>query len=346
MELIGIKTPRGLYLSDDNDVREKWSTSRSLLGSCIVNGQKVKPTFHKHWHFAEGAQTIEAFTKMENQPRINHRFELIDPSFANDKVPLVIPRGEAGETEDYEFHWFTKYKHLASLYELKSDEQPNAEVAVPFALEIVLELEEDLIDYGSFRYPRPKKWRKDPQFYVTNDEAQHRALDGIVFPSLLLSFCPCRLTSRESYDVVREHVKRNYNKDVADVTSDYDFCFTVKKRIVLAEPYQYKKEVKNARGKSYKKRRYRTIYVADRSMEVFEMTCRDDNRRSITPYRGYTIIGGFEGKDEQDLQDNINAYLAELMDIINAPLVECSHCNGMGVIWDGKKFATNGGDDG
>jgi hypothetical protein len=49
-------------------------------------------------------------------------------------------------------------------------------------------------------------------------------------------------------------------------------------------------------------------------------------------YEGYTSIKGFEGKNESDLKEQIDAYLADLTDAINEPLTECGNCNGTGVI--------------
>ena len=336
MNLIGILAPKGLYISDNVNGKSYFNTG---LGSKqIANGANLKPTFHKDWFLVEGAVALETLTRMRNQPRANYRFELIDMSFEREDVPSYIGKDDMVKGE-YGWALGEKYERLESLYSLESDEQPAIEVAVEFELVIVLELEEDLIEVEKFKYPRTKKW-DTPQSYIRRDNIEHRVLDKIIFPSLVLPSRPTRLTSEESYALVREHVVRNIDSAGATITSNYDFCFTVEKVIRLAKPYSYKREVKTARGKSYRRRRYREIYVSARKMTVFEMTWAGATRRK-TGHRGYTIIKGFEGANEHDLHVNIETYLAELMEIINAPLVDCPHCGGMGVVWDGVKFTTN-----
>ena len=87
MNLIGIKTPRGLYISDN--VLGKDYHSGSLKGM-RVNGTKGIPTFHKDWLLAEGAEDVATFTMMKKQKRTNHRFVLIDEAMASDKIPLIL----------------------------------------------------------------------------------------------------------------------------------------------------------------------------------------------------------------------------------------------------------------
>lgn len=48
---------------------------------------------------------------------------------------------------------------------------------------------------------------------------------------------PCKLDCDEMLKIIRNYVKANIDTNVADITSDYDFHFEVKKKIVLADPY-------------------------------------------------------------------------------------------------------------
>ena len=50
----------------------------------------------------------------------------------------------------------------------------------------------------------------------------------------------CRLTSQESFDIIRWYIKRNIDPKAAEMTSDYDFCLTVKKLIPLESPKEFK----------------------------------------------------------------------------------------------------------
>ena len=137
---------------------------------------------------------------------------------------------------------------------------------------------------------------------------------------------PSRLTSRNSYRIIRQHVKENINGKYAEITSDFNFCFTVKKNLSLPIPIANKREILTARGRSYRKKRYRENLIKERQIEVFEMTWSPEN------YSGYTAIEGFFGKDHQDLKQNIDNYLEGLIARINEPLKDCPHCEGLGVI--------------
>jgi len=69
--------------------------------------------------------------------------------------------------------------------------------------------------------------------------------------------------------------------------------------------------------------------VSVREAKIFEMTHAESN------YKGYTPIQGFEADNEAMLKEQIDNYLADLMDKINEPLVECPYCKGRGVILNG-----------
>ncbi|MFK5882928.1 MAG: hypothetical protein QM489_01155 [Candidatus Izemoplasma sp.] len=42
---------------------------------------------------------------------------------------------------------------------------------------------------------------------------------------------PCEISSQDLYNIIRERVKQNINYENAAITSDYDFCFTVKRKL-------------------------------------------------------------------------------------------------------------------
>jgi hypothetical protein len=148
-----------------------------------------------------------------------------------------------------------------------------------------------------------------------------------VYPALTIHERPCKLTSKQTYDIVREHVKLNINPKVAKITSDYDFCFTVKKIIPIARPYSYEYDARSPWSRR-RKPEMKTRWVGDKEIDCFEMTSTEDH------YKGYTPIKPFEGKSEDDLKDNIDAYLETLMAYINEPMKECPTCNGVGVLYN------------
>ena len=125
--------------------------------------------------------------------------------------------------------------------------------------------------------------------------------------------------------IVKYDFKENIDSKYATITSDYDFCFTVKKKIELFTPEKYELDVSPIKAR---KPRYETRYRKTREHEIFEMTYSPEN------YKGYTPIKEFEGKDLKDLKHNIEVFCKNLIEKINTPLKDCPHCKGYGVILD------------
>jgi hypothetical protein len=62
-------------------------------------------------------------------------------------------------------------------------------------------------------------------------------LERMLTPEFALHERPCSITSKQTYDIVRYYVKENIDPKQAEVTSDYDFCFTVKKKVAIKPLY-------------------------------------------------------------------------------------------------------------
>lgn len=152
-------------------------------------------------------------------------------------------------------------------------------------------------------------------------------LEQMLTPEFALHDRPCFISSKTTYDIVRAHVLENIDKSQAVVTSNYDFCFTVKK-LVKVKPYTVKRELFKSNGKSYKSPKFSKKLVEHIQVEVFEMT------HNLKNYSNYTVIEGFKGDNINDLCNNIKAYLDELMEVINQPIRQCECCKGTGHIVD------------
>lgn len=136
----------------------------------------------------------------------------------------------------------------------------------------------------------------------------------ILTPEFALLQSPMSLTSATMYTIVRTFVQANIDPRVARITSNYDFCFEVKK-VVNTKPVTI--------GKTKKK-----LTNNETLVKVFEMTY--EGYRGINGYEGYTCIPSLDGKNAQDLMDTLTDYLADIIQVINSVVTECEHCKGTG----------------
>lgn len=324
MRLIVIKTKHGAFITRNID---NASYNNSSFDGYIINGEIPESTFHRFWFkISEVPEIIQTKVRHED---INHRYLLKDKSMANDKIPLEFIRDIVANYDRDEYYWVWKpeYAQLCSLYELVSDSVEDTLEDVEF--EIIKTFEFDEIEESNgFSYPIQKNHWRDEEFgAITEKEAQHQMLDRIVFPEVALPSRPSKLSSAQSYKIIRKFVQDNIDPRYAKITSDYDFCFTVKKKIPLSETETYTVDV-NFMTK--KRAKYIKKYRTDREIEIFEMTY------SPKGYNDYTPIPPFVGENHDDLKKNIDKYLKNLITEINEPLTDCPHCKGMGVI-EGEK---------
>jgi hypothetical protein len=315
-----IKTEVCYFIQEWNDARYG---EYSGLDSYFFDGLKPEPTHHKAW-----VKIKSLPTKMEKklgQPNINFRYELIEKNMACDKFPLVYQREDVARLSDEHNHWVWKpeFRHLYSLYEEKYDKQPDILVSIPFEFNVICEID-NIKEYAGFAYKAQKtRWDSDGHLNITPTSVKYQVIDKIVFPDIVLPSKPSSLDSHDSYKIIRQYIKDNINPKYAKITSDYDFCFTVEKRIELPEPVPYQVNISGT-----KRPKYVTNYRTNRNVKVFEMTYSGHGGN----YNGYTPIKGFEGKNHEDLKKNIDKYLSDLITKINQPIADCKHCKGSGVI--------------
>jgi len=221
---------------------------------------------------------------------------------------------------DYdEEEWYSEYISFKSLYKSVFENVPEREESVEFELIQIMEIE-DINEPTEFLYSDSQK------FKITNADISHNLIDKIIYPNLFLHNTPCKLTSQQSYNIVGNYIKENINHSLAKITSDYDFCFTVKKIIPLVNPYKY--QVNESSGN---RPRYITKERTFKEIEIFEMTSKESHRANYTP------IDEFVGINESILKQNIEKYCKDIISIINEPIKECEHCNGVGYIFNSTK---------
>ena len=300
LKLLAIKTNDGLYISDNTEKQPKYNFT-SQLNRYRFDGNIPEPTYHKDWFLVkDGFKEVKRYYPSE---QINHRYELKDGYIPNDELPKIINKRWIDD-EDQEYN-------IIGLYDKKYEETEERYENVEYKIEIIATIDD-------FKPIKPE--------YNLN----YSILDRIVFNPILLPTRPCKLSTDETYKIIRNYIKQNINLEWAKITSDYDFCFTVKKLVYLDQPEEYQIDVANLGwGKRKRKPRYETRYRKTREVTILHIAPK--------PYQNYRVVEPFVASSYEELLDVIENTLSKLIEEINEPLVDCPHCNGLGVILKGNK---------
>ena len=174
----------------------------------------------------------------------------------------------------------------------------------------------------------------DCNYSITNANVQHQMLDKMIFPEVLLHERPCKLTSKQMYDITRQYIIEHIDNSVAKITSNYDFCFEVRKLIPLIEPETITYNNIFARTKRERNKILTTIKKYEEK-SIFSMT--DDKAQ----YKGYPVIPELCANSETELKEKVDMWLEGLMELINKPLCQCPQCKGTGYLDDISKIEFN-----
>jgi hypothetical protein len=304
-----IATPNGIYVTDKPESK---SYDRTCLKNLIVNGQPLKPTFHENWFVTE--ELPFSVAKVEAKV-VNQRFELEDPeTFPN--LQLVYAYGDVHEGEDDDGNeYFThEFEKIKALYIYKSD---RLESVVPVEFEVV-----ELASVNLVPGVVPFSYKVGETYSITERQVKYPVLTQITVPNILHPATPCSLNAKDTFDIIRHHVKQHINLDVAKISSDHDFCFAVTKLIERYEPEKYVVNVNQFHKRRQPK--YETRYRKDREIKILAI--------APAPRDGYTVVEEFSADTQAELAEAIDQYLEDLMTMINEPLVDCPYCKGMGVV--------------
>lgn len=297
----------------------------------IFDGKFAKKTFNSNWYEIEQIpKKIEYETQQEF---INYRYELIDKSFASEKIPLILIKNDVANYDEEEGVWrfINKYKIYQSLYEEKYDIKEPELKEVEFKIDNIFEIDE--IDDTEKKYEIiVKRGFEEVKDTIDINDSEKQLLDKIIFPDLILSNKPCKFTSKQMYNIIRNYIKTNINHQYAIITSDYDFCFTVEKKIELFEPEEYTVDLNSLSMKKTKIKKFEKRYRKFRKIEIFSMT------HSEAKYNNYKIFPEFIANNHKELVKKVDEYLNEIITIINEPLVDCPYCKGEGVIINKTNF--------
>ena len=296
LNLLCIKTAKCVYISDNNNKPGSYFGG-SKIPHLRFDGKAAKPTYRSDWfELPEIPTSVDEVLRDKGE---NYRYELQEGYPVGDKTPAVINVNYIDTDSPY---W-----PVRGLYIHKWDTVPGGTRPVEVKWVILDEISDFEIVKSEFK-------------------AEPSLLSQIQFHPVLHQQVPCRLTPKQSFGIIREYIKDNIDPKWAVITSDYAFCFAVQKRIKLTEPHEYQVDVNMWSGLMGRKKKPKceTRYRTHRDVVIFEM--------APEPYQKYPLATTFVGSSQKDLEQQVKTYLKDLITKINAPLVDCPHCHGQGVI--------------
>ena len=336
------KTNVGIFL------RNMWGSSyNGYNGTPYLNNYKFNgqcfPNILRGGNFflLEGLQEITKCEKLRAATTKHNGYKLLDtlPPAVAASLKEFYPLAEVGQywNEDIDQTEFTnkEFAAIRAMYKESYEDVPVYWYEVEIKHNLLGEL-------TVTNYQEPEKMlvkvHQEDSFNTKIDTADlstivcYEDFERMLTPGFLLHIRPCSLTSDQVYKIIRAYVKENINPRNAQITSDYDFCFTVKRKIKHV-PVTTKREIKKANGRSYASPKFKTNTETSKLVELFEMTSASNH------YNGYTIIQGWQADNLVDMQEQEKYYLDTLMGEINKDVNECPHCHGVGAIVN--KVGTN-----
>lgn len=324
MKLYMIKTNTKCFITTCTP--EEWGETYAKsygLKELLFDGEYAKPTYLPEWY------VIDLYpAKIEKKGVVyDYRKYVLKDEY----------KGCVGFEEEIDYDNRFKFEHeIDSFYNYEYQKREVNQEVDDLEIEVIMELENfDLptIEYKAYGATNMNGYW-DGEYNITNKGVRHQLIDKMMFPDILLPERPCKFTSKQMYDITRAYIKDNINNKYATISSDYNFCFEVKKKIKKYTPeevtyYNIFAKTKKQRNTPHKK------IVKYREETVFKMT------NSKSKYDGYPIIEEMTAKNETELKEKVDTWLSELIKKINEPLVECPHCNGLGVISEIKEINCN-----
>ena len=328
MEISYYKSKYGLFFQIES--------AKFILSYYRFNGLEATATYHSKWKFLKGQTKIKEVTllvkgKSEKigyklKPELLEKMGSVSPHFLSlEDVNETITYDDDGDS--YTEWENTEYRSLQSMYIAEYKVSEDSFENVDFTAKKLGDIEYSI--NGAPENFIVKQCSGDFGGKIIDIDlssvCEYSDLERMLVPEFLLHKRPCSLSSLQSYRIIRAYVKENINPKIAEITSDYEFCFDVAKKVKI-KPYVVAHETKKPNGKSYSLPRIKNITYQHKNYQIFEMTYSPKN------YNRYTPIPGFKGESLEDLHNNIKDYLDHLMYLINEPLEECPHCEGFGII--------------
>lgn len=313
----------GFALISESEVNELGYYSSTI--KYLVNGKELEKTWDTKWKKIE--YPINSFQKIETKNNITGYKVRQEYEHLNLKLEISS------------FEYENLIDTISIMYMQVSEEKTTISdlvEGVDYKLNIILEkcdlkfgTEFNWECYKDSSYPHQGKRmiRSEPNDFSYSIGVEYQGIDKIMFPSIVVrDNCKVKVSSKNLYDIVRIYIKENIDNNVSLITSDYDFCFSVKKRIKLLEPKEKIREILKSNNRSYKKQKFeKSTYTYAADVVVFEMTTKEK------PYEKYPILPDLYADNLAEANEKITSLLKELIDYINEPVVLCECCKGTGL---------------
>lgn len=317
MKLKAYKTNLGLFIQQEGYPKYE---------SYKLNGVDIKHP-SSEWLLLKDVHHIDFFEIMKKGSPKHTGYTLKISSIASEEIPLnlSVEDVEPYTDDDGDTGW-KNYSDFQALYKAVYEPVPDVWEQLPVEVEVVREIHID-------NYENPVKMSvgtsvkmQDPQWNTSDlldKVVLYEDLERILTPEFLLHERPCQLAPMQLYSIIRNWIKVNINPKAAYITSDYDFCFTVKRRVTI-KPLTIKTEVKKQNGRSYATPKFNTKQVSFKDEILFEMAPK--------AYNSYPVLEHWHASSLMEMAEQLKNYLDILMQEINTEAEECPHCKGLGAI--------------
>lgn len=334
MKIQAYKTNVGTFFK----IADAYYGNKDLINTGLVsiNGTPVGEFRREPSGWYKTDVELKQFEKRIPGKNIVSHYEIKDARLVNSNMPEIIQIEDiqVGWDDDKDV-WYGKYAGLQDYYTkhykviLESTE--IVEIEVEYFQELVIENYESPVDMSI-------KCLRDSDRYGSGVQVDldlskiciYADIERMLTPEFLLHERPCSLTSKQVYRIIRSHVLNNLDRSTVKVTSNYDFCFEVKK-VVSTPAYTVKAEQLTNRGNSYKPPRFSNKKTDTKNESIFEMTW--DGADKGKGYGDYTVIEGWDAPNFKALAYQVKMYLDDLMKVLNSPASECKECRGCGMIF-------------